>query len=145
MGRLAFGIFEASKMQATSALCHMVDFGAPSFLLHRIYCNVPTFKSCMYLPKKYEHQFFCSRLNPYNTCAVNRYKGSGGNKKLPPHWIPTVGIVRKVLLTTNTTIPQTSPPWWSRSLLLRLEIYGSAQSNAGNLFQRGHPRALWLG
>ncbi len=31
-------------------------------------------------------------------------KGSGGNKKLPPRRFPTVGIVRKVLYTTNTTI-----------------------------------------
>ena len=27
---------------------------------------------------------------------LNRYKGSGGNEKLPPRRIPTVGIVRKV-------------------------------------------------
>jgi hypothetical protein len=31
-------------------------------------------------------------------------KGSGGNKKLPPRRISTVGIVPNVLSTTNTTI-----------------------------------------
>ena len=35
---------------------------------------------------------------------VNHYKGSGAIKKLPPRRISTVGIVRKVLYTTNTTI-----------------------------------------
>ena len=35
---------------------------------------------------------------------LNHYKGSGWNKKLPPRRLPTVGIVRKVLNTTNTTI-----------------------------------------
>jgi hypothetical protein len=33
--------------------------------------------------------------------------------------------------------PQTSPPWGSHLPLLRCEIDGSAQSDAGNLFQRG--------
>jgi hypothetical protein len=28
----------------------------------------------MYLPKKYEHQFYCSRLNPYSGKAVNSKK-----------------------------------------------------------------------
>ncbi len=31
-------------------------------------------------------------------------KGSGGNKKLLSHRIPTIGIVQKLLSTTNTTI-----------------------------------------
>ncbi len=35
---------------------------------------------------------------------LNRYKGSGGNEKLPPRRIPTLGIVWKVSSTTNTTI-----------------------------------------
>jgi hypothetical protein len=35
---------------------------------------------------------------------LNRYEGSGGNNKLPPRRIPMVGIVQKVLSTTNTTI-----------------------------------------
>jgi hypothetical protein len=55
-----------------------------------------------------------------------------------------VGIVWKVPLTTKTTIPQTSPPWWSSLPFQWHGIYGSAQSDAGNLIQRGLPRALWL-
>ena len=63
--------------------------------------------------------------------------GSSGNKKLPPCGIPRVGI-------TEST-PHISSPWWSRLPLLQCGIYGSAQSDTGNLFQRGWPRALWLG
>jgi hypothetical protein len=37
---------------------------------------------------------------------LNLYKGSSGNKKLLPCRIPTVGIVRKVPSTNNTTIPK---------------------------------------
>ncbi len=40
---------------------------------------------------------------------------------------------------------QTSPPWWCHLPLLRCGIYGSAQSEAGNLFERGWARAVWLG
>ncbi len=45
----------------------------------------------------------------------------------------------------NTTIPQTSPPWWGRLPLLRRGIYGSARSDVHNLFKRGWARALRLG
>ncbi len=65
----------------------------------------------------------------------------GGNKKLLLRSFPKVGIVRKVPWTTNTT----SPPWWSCLPLLQHGIHGSARSYAGNLFQRGWPRVLWLG
>jgi hypothetical protein len=41
--------------------------------------------------------------------------------------------------------PQTSPPWRSRSPLLRRGIYGSARSDGGNLVGRGWARALCLG
>ena len=41
------------------------------------------------------------------------YKGSGGNKKLPPCRFSTVGIVRKVLTTTHKTMLWTSLPWWA--------------------------------
>jgi len=41
----------------------------------------------------------------------------------------------------NTRIPQTSPPWWCLLPLLRRGIYGYAQSDMGNLFQRGRARA----
>jgi hypothetical protein len=41
--------------------------------------------------------------------------------------------------------PQTSPPWRSRLPLLWCGINGSTQSDAGNLFGRGWPRALRLG
>ena len=44
----------------------------------------------------------------------------------------------------NTTIPQTSPTWWSCSPLLRRGIHGSAQSNAYNLFGTGWAKALGL-
>jgi len=43
-------------------------------------------------------------VNIINRQQLNRYKGSGRNKKLPPRRLPTVGIVQKVLCTTNTTI-----------------------------------------
>jgi hypothetical protein len=62
-----------------------------------------------------------------------------GTKKLLPRRIPTVR------LTPNTTNPQTSPPWWCRLPLLPLGIVGYAQSNAGDLFRRGWPRASSLG
>jgi hypothetical protein len=73
------------------------------------------------------------------------YKGSGGDEKLPPRRFSTVGIVRKVPSTPNTTNPQTSPPWWCRLPLLRRGIFGYARSDAGNLFRRGWPRAHTLG
>ena len=73
------------------------------------------------------------------------YKGSGGNKKLPPCRFSTVGIVRKVPSTLTQLPTQTSSPWWCRLPLLRCGICESAQSNAGNLFRRGWPRALTLG
>ncbi len=38
----------------------------------RFWCTVPTFKSPLYLPKKYERRFFCCRPNPHNTYAVNK-------------------------------------------------------------------------
>ncbi len=44
----------------------------------------------------------------------------------------------------NTTIPQTSPPWWSHLPLLWHRIYGSAQSDAYNLFGTGCAWALGL-
>jgi hypothetical protein len=74
-----------------------------------------------------------------------RYKGSSGNKKPPPRRFSTVGIVRKVPSTPNTTNPQTSPPWWCRLPLLRCGIFGYARSDVGNLFRRGWPRAHTLG
>ncbi len=43
------------------------------------------------------HQNFAAMKDALK--QLNHYKGSGGNKKLPPHRIPTVGIVRNVLLT----------------------------------------------
>jgi hypothetical protein len=72
--------------------------------------------------------------------------GLGRNEKIPPHShrFPTVGIVRKVTLTINTT-PTNITTMVSRLPFLRCGIYGSAQSDTGNLFQRGRPRALWLG
>ncbi len=76
---------------------------------------------------------------------LNNYLGSGKNEKLPPRRIPTVGIVRKVLSTPNTTNPQTSPPWWCRLPLLRHGMFGYARSDAGDLFRRGWPRAHTLG
>jgi hypothetical protein len=53
--------------------------------------------------------------------------GSSRNKNLWLHSFSTVGIVQKALSITNTTIPQTLPPWWSRLPLLRHCIHGSAQ------------------
>jgi hypothetical protein len=44
---------------------------------------------------------------------LNSYKGSGGNKKLPPRRFPTVGIVRLIRQTTTQLPPQTSSPWCS--------------------------------
>jgi hypothetical protein len=43
----------------------------------------------------------------------------------------------KSTVNPNTTIPQTLPPWWCRSPLIRRGIYGSARSDAPTLFQRG--------
>jgi hypothetical protein len=39
--------------------------------------------------------------------------GSGGNKKLPPHRFPMVGIVRAIRQTTTQLPLQTSSPWFS--------------------------------
>jgi len=44
---------------------------------------------------------------------LNSYKGSGGNKKLPPHRFPTLGIVQEFRQTTTQLPPQTSSPWCS--------------------------------
>ena len=71
-------------------------------------------------------------------------KLSGGNEKLPLRRIPTVGIARKVPSTQTKLPPQTSSPWCCRLPLLRRSICGSAQSDAGNLFRRGWPRAVTL-
>jgi hypothetical protein len=84
-----------------------------------------------------QYGLICYQLNPY--------KGSGGNEKLRPHRIPTVGIVQKVLSTRTQLPPQTSPPWWCRLPLLRRGNFGYAQSDAGNLFRRGPTRARSLG
>ena len=61
------------------------------------------------------------------------------------HETKTGHITRKVPSTTNTTIPQASPPWWRRLPLLQRGIHGSAQSEARNLFERCWARALGLG
>ena len=71
-------------------------------------------------------------------------KLSGGNEKLLLCRFPTVGIVRKVPSTQTQLPPQTSSPWWCRFPLLRQSICGSAQSDMGNIFQRGWPRVLML-
>jgi hypothetical protein len=72
--------------------------------------NRATFLSVNIFPPKQTP--FLLDLAVLNVCIAApklksiKYKGSGENKKLPPHRIPTVGIVRKVLSTTNTTIPK---------------------------------------
>jgi hypothetical protein len=71
-------------------------------------------------------------------------KLSSENEKLLLRRFPTVGIVRKVPSTQTQLPPQTSSPWWCRLPLLRRSIFGSAQSDAGNLFRRGWPRAVTL-
>ena len=73
-----------------------------------------------------------------STC-LNTYKGLGGNKKLLPHRIPTVGPVGP-----NTTNPQTSPPWWCRLPLLLRGIFGCTRSDASILFPRGLQRAQYI-
>jgi len=70
--------------------------------------------------------------------------GLGRNEKLLPHKFPTVGILQKVLSTINTA-PTIITTMVSRLPFPQCGIYGSAQSEAGNLFQRGRPRELWLG
>ena len=45
-------------------------------------------------------------------CKPGPYKGSGGNKKLPPRRYCTVGIVRVIRQTTTQPPPQTLPPCW---------------------------------
>jgi hypothetical protein len=51
------------------------------------------------------HQFkYTNFWTNLNTLTAKPLQGSGGNKKLPPHRIPMVGIVKKVPSTTNTTI-----------------------------------------
>jgi len=46
---------------------------------------------------KMRYECYGGRSAPlYGLKQLNRYKGSGGNKKLPPRRFPTVGIVRKV-------------------------------------------------
>jgi hypothetical protein len=77
--------------------------------------------------------------------TVNSYKGFGRIKKLLPRRIPTVGIVPKVPSTTNTTINKHHHHGGALWPLLRRGIYGSAQSEASNLFKRGWTRACWLG
>ena len=47
-----------------------------------------------------------------------------------------------VLTNRNTTITQTSPPWWCRSPLLWCLNYGYARSDAGIPFGRGWARTL---
>jgi len=95
--------------------------------------------------KLYQEIKICLKglLNSRKSSGGNK-KLSGGNKKLPLHRFPTVGIVRKVPSTQTQLPPQTSSPWWCRLPLLRRSICGSAQSDAGNLFQRGWPRAVTL-
>ena len=44
----------------------------------------------------------------------------------------------------NTTIPQTSPPWWCRLPFLWCGIFGYARSDKRNTFGRGRARKLWL-
>jgi len=73
--------------------------------------------------------------------------GSGGNEKLPPRRIPTVEIVWNVMLT-RTQLTHKHPhhggavcPFYG----VVSGIFGYTQSDAGNLFQRGWPRALTLG
>ena len=41
------------------------------------------------------------------------YKGSGGNKKLPPRSFSTVGIEREFCQASTQLSPQTSSPWCS--------------------------------
>ena len=84
-------------------------------------------------------------VNCYLSNCINSFTAIrlGRKQKLPPHRIPTVGIVQKVPSQHNN--PQTSPTWRSHLPLLWCGIDGSAQSNTCNLFQRGWPRALLQG
>ncbi len=93
---------------------------------------------------------FLLTLNSLTPIWVRKSSGgnkklSGGSEKLPLRRFPMVGIVRKVPSTQTQLPPQTSSPWWCRLPLLRRSICESAQSDAGNLFRRGWPRALMLG
>ena len=94
--------------------------------------------------KEEYHQWVVNCTLAQYAC-INRntpYKGSGGNKKLPPHRIPTVGIVRKSPLTPPQQSHKHHHPWWCRLPLLRCGIYGYSQSYAGNLYRRGRLRVI---
>ncbi len=70
--------------------------------------------------------------------------GVWARTKTPAPWDSYSKNNTKSTVDPNTTIPQTSPPWWCRLTLLQHGIYGSARSDAGNLFKRGWARVLRL-
>jgi hypothetical protein len=64
--------------------------------------------------------------------------------KTPAPWDSYNRKITESTVDPNTTIPQTSPQWWSRLSLLRCGIYGSARSDAFGLFGRGWEERLGL-
>jgi len=79
---------------------------------HKLLATLPTLDAIMGLTRlDISNTFLCPlslrkrlcRRRSFGNCwhyqQLNRYKGSGGNKKLPPRRIPTVGTVQKVLST----------------------------------------------
>jgi hypothetical protein len=65
--------------------------------------------------------------------------------KNPAPWDSHGRNYMKSTVDTNKIFLKTSIPWWSCLPLLRREIYGSSQSDAGNLFPRGWLMAVMLG
>ena len=71
--------------------------------------------------------------------------GSGGNKKNIVPWDLYGRNSTESTVDPNTTTSQSSPPWWCRLPLLQHGIYGSARSDADNLFQRVWARVHTMG